>query len=145
MGLRDLFKSKPKQPDYEEMMKSSDWGERKEAASMITDGTMLKNIFLNDEDVRVRIAAILNPNLQDEKFFQQVVLNGREQFIVNRFAEGQNAGFPTLIDVMIRCKDKEFVEQVYENNTCDLGHIAEKMLNGEPMYLHGEYITITVK
>ena len=45
---------------------------------------------------------------------------------------------------MIRCKDKEFVEQVYENNTSGVGHVAEKMLKGQPMYIDGEYITITL-
>ena len=34
----------------------------------------------------------LNPNLQDEKLFQQAVLKGREQFIVNKIAEGIESG-----------------------------------------------------
>lgn len=80
--------------------------------------------------------------MQDEKLFQQAVLKGREQFIVSKIREGQNAGLPTLVRVMIRCKDKEFVEQVYENNTSGVGHVAEKMLKGQPMYIDGEYITI---
>ena len=144
MGLRGLFKSKQKQPNFEEMIKSSNPNEREEAAAMIADETILKNIFLNDESARVRTAAILNPNLQDEELFQQAVLNGREQFIVNKIAEGQNAGFPTLVKVMLRCKDKEFVEQVHENNTSGLGDIAGKMLKGQRMYIDGEYITVKV-
>ena len=109
MGLGDLFKSKPKKPNYEKMIKSSDWRERKEAAEMISDETILKEVYLNDDDPRVRAAAILNPNLQDEKLFQQAVLKGREQFIVNKIAEGQYGGLPTLVEVMIRCRDKKFV------------------------------------
>lgn len=144
MGLGDLFKSKPKKPNYEKMIKSSDWRERKEAAEMISDETILKEVYLNDDDPRVRAAAILNPNLQDEKLFQQAVLKGREQFIVNKIAEGQNAGLPTLVEVMIRYRDKKFVEQVYENNTSGVGHVAEKMLKGQRMYIDGEYITITL-
>ena len=40
MGLGDLFKSNPKKPNYEKMIKSSDWRERKEAAEMISDETI---------------------------------------------------------------------------------------------------------
>lgn len=145
MGLRDLFKSKPKQPNYEEMIKSSDWVEREEAAAMITDENILKDVFLNDKNLDVRRAAIFNPNLQDEEFFQQIVLGGKEKLVVEkRASDGENAGFIPLIYAMLRCEDKEFVKQVCENNTSGVGHIAEKMLKGQRMYINGEYITVTV-
>jgi hypothetical protein len=64
MGIVDLFKPKWKHSDREK---------RERAVEELTDQTLLTEIAKNDEDARVRTAAVNNPNLTDQILLAEIV------------------------------------------------------------------------
>lgn len=121
-----LFSRKPKKPDYIEMYKKGNEFEKEDAAMMITDESFLKEIVLTNSRMRVREMAINNPNLQDETFFQDIVLNGEEK-LSSHVGDGQNGKYATRVHALKRCKDKKFLEEMSKDSS--LGSIAQRRLN----------------
>lgn len=108
------------------MYKSGNEFQRQDAAMMITDESMLKEIVLTDDRMIVREQAINNPNLQDEKFFQEIVLTGYEK-LPSDIGDGQNGRTATRVQALKRCKDKEFLEEIAKKPE-HIGSVAEKRL-----------------
>lgn len=81
------------------------WEVRYEAVANpnLKDEGVLREVALNDYDIRVRCAAITNPNLNDQEFFSHLALN--------------DSSYSVRCDAAEQIRDEEILKQIISNDS----------------------------